>query len=158
MKGRLAVFLTVVLMVVVLAALNAASYVRVEQSADTEAEPDRSTFNSGGTGTRALFEYLEQTGHDVVRWRKSPASLSEAPPGADDSKPTTFVVVGRLRREFAQRDSAALLQWVSGGGRLVVIDRSPDPALLPTSGRWRVASELFDTPDPLVRADDEEAM
>jgi hypothetical protein len=157
MKGRLAIFLTIVLMVVVLVALNAASYVRVEQSADTEAEPDRSTFNSGGTGTRALFDYLQQSGRDVVRWRRP---VSDLPAQGDTSgaSPSTFVVVGKLRREFTRRDAATLLRWVERGGRLVVIDRSPDASLLPASGRWRVGSELSSVPDSSVRADDAEEM
>jgi hypothetical protein len=157
MKGRLAIFLTIVLMVVVLVALNAASYVRVEQAADTEAEPDRSTFNSGGTGTRALFDYLQQSGRDVVRWRR-PVSDLPAPSDASGASPSTFVVVGKLRREFSRRDAATLLRWVERGGRLVVIDRSPAPTLLPASGRWRVNSELLDVPDSYVRADDAEEM
>jgi len=167
MKGRLAIFLTVALMVVVLAALNAASYVRVETAGDTEFDPDRSTNNSGGTGTRALYEYLRQSGRDVARWRRPASELraeGEARArAASDSEgvgasPATFVVVGRLRRGFARNESEALLRWVAAGGRLVVVDRSPDPALLPTSGRWRVGSELVDTPDPGVRADDAEEM
>jgi hypothetical protein len=157
MKGRLAVFLTVVLMVVVLAALNAASYVRVEQSADTEAEPDRSTFNAGGTGTRALFEYLQQTGHDVVRWRR-PASDLSVQGEHGEASPATYVVVGKLRRDFSRRDAESLLRWVERGGWLVVIDRSPDPSILPTSGGWRVGSELSDLPGDDVRADDAEEM
>jgi hypothetical protein len=144
-------------MVVVLVALNAASYVRVEQSADTEAEPDRSTFNSGGTGTRALFDYLHQSGRDVVRWRR-PVSDLPAPSDASGASPSTFVIVGKLRREFTRRDAATILRWVERGGRLVVIDRSPAHALLPASGRWRVNSELLDVPDRDVRADDAEEM
>jgi hypothetical protein len=144
-------------MVVVLVALNAASYVRVEQSADTEAEPDRSTFNSGGTGTRALFDYLQQSGRDVVRWRR-PVSDLPVPSDASGASPATFVVVGKLRREFTHRDAATLLRWVERGGRLVVIDRSPSRTLLPASGRWRVNSELLDVPDNYVRADDAEEM
>src|ERR1700755_107759 len=105
MKGRLAIFLTVVVMVVVLVALNAASYVRVEQSADTEDEPDRSTFNSGGTGTRALFEYLQQTGHDATRWRMPLSELSSEGNAAEDS---TFVIVGELRADFSRADASAL--------------------------------------------------
>jgi hypothetical protein len=157
MKGRLAIFLTIVLMVVVLVALNAASYVRVEQAADTEAEPDRSTFNSGGTGTRALFEYLQQSGRDVVRWRR-PVSDLPVQNDAGEASPLTFVVVGKLRREFTRRDAATLLRWVERGGRLVVIDRSPTASLLPASGRWRVSSEVSDAPDSDVRADDAEEM
>ena len=157
MKGRLAIFLTIVVMVVVLVALNAASYVRVEQAADTEDEPDRSTFNSGSTGTRALFEYLRQTGGDAVRWRR-PAS--ELPAGGErgEASPSTFVVVGKLRGEFSHSEAASLLRWVGRGNRLVVIDRSPNPTLLPTSGRWRVGSELFEVPGRGVRADDAEEM
>src|ERR1044071_3332857 len=167
MKGRLAIFLTVVLMVVVLVALNAASYVRVETAGDTEFEPDRSTMNSGGTGTRALYEYLRQTNHDIARWRRPVSELhteSEAhergvsDSGGAEPTPAVFVVVGKLQREFERRETDALLRWVWAGGRLVVVDRSPDPALLPTSGNWRVGSELFDTPEPGVRADDAEEM
>src|SRR5215212_10292187 len=117
MKGRLAVFLTVAVMVFVLVALNAASYVRVEQSADTEAEPDRSTFNSGGTGTRALFEYLQQTGHDVVRWRR-PASDLLLQGERDEASPATYVVIGNLRQRFSRQDAESLLRWVERGGRL----------------------------------------
>ena len=49
MKARLLILLTVVVMVVLLVALNAASYVRVEQEGETELLPDRSTLNAGGT-------------------------------------------------------------------------------------------------------------
>src|SRR5829696_6959488 len=69
MKSRLLILLTFVVMVAALAALNAASYVRVEEEAETEFAPDRSTENAGGTGTRALFEYLRRRGTDVARWR-----------------------------------------------------------------------------------------
>lgn len=155
MKGRLAIFLTVAVMVFVLVALNAASYVRVEQSADTEDEPDRSTFNSGGTGTRALFEYMKQTGNEVVRWRMPVSEISSESNAAEGS---TFVVVGELRTDFSRADASALLRWVERGGRLVVIDRSPDPQLLPTSGRWRVGSEQFELPSRGTRADDAEEM
>src|SRR3712207_6275607 len=109
MKGRLAVFLTVVVMVFVLVALNAASYVRVEQSADTEDEPDRSTFNSGATGTRAFFEYLRQTGRDAARWRMPVAELSSGRE-AGEAEGSTFVVVGALRREFTREEAQALLR------------------------------------------------
>jgi len=155
MKGRLAIFVTVVVTVFVLVALNAASYVRVEQSADTEDEPDRSTFNSGATGTRALFEYLKQTGRDAVRWRLPVSELSNE---SNAGEAPAFVVVGKLRGDFSRADASALLRWVERGGRLVVIDRSPDPQPLPTSGSWRVVSEVLEAPDRGVRADDAEEM
>jgi len=154
MRGRLIIFLTVVVMVVVLVALNAASYVRVEQEGDTEFAPDRSTMNAGGTGTLALFEYLQQRGLDVVRWKQPMSALSNEGEGAVSS----FVVVGETRHPFEKKDADAVLRWVARGGRLVVVDRSPNPLLLPTSGRWRVGSELFEIPGPDVRPDDVEQM
>ena len=75
MRQRLFIIITLVVVVVVLIALNAASYVKVEQTGDSEGWPDRSTFNSGATGTRALYDFLHESGYQVARWRESTASL-----------------------------------------------------------------------------------
>ncbi|MDT7808919.1 MAG: hypothetical protein QOJ70_2732 [Acidobacteriota bacterium] len=152
MKSRLLILLSIVLMIVVLVALNAASYVRVEEEAETEFAPDRSTENSGGTGTRALFEYLRARGTDAVRWKQSMASL------AGEGTPASLVLVGPLRHGVEKREADAVLRWVSAGGRLVLIDRSPDAKLLPTSGHWRVFSETVESPAPGVLPDDAENM
>jgi Domain of unknown function (DUF4350) len=157
MKGRLAIFLTVVVVVVVLVALNAASYVRVERPGDSEFAPDRSTMNAGATGTRALFEYLQQSGRRVVRWGQPPEALLEEA-GAGREQPSTFVVVGRTRRPFEEEETDHLLRWVSEGGRLVLVDREPDERLLPDADRWRVSSQVFEYPGPDVAASDVEAM
>jgi hypothetical protein len=155
MRGRLLIFLTVLLMVVLLVALNAASYVRVEEEGDTELLPDRSTLNAGGTGTLALFEYLRQRGVDVVRWRQPMSALLDE----DEGGVASLVIVGKLRHEVERREAKAVLRWVERGGRLVLIDRSPDTKLLPTTaGHWRVGSELFEYPGPEVRTDDVELM
>jgi hypothetical protein len=152
MKSRLIIFLSVVVSVVALLALNAASYVRVEEEAETEAAPDRSTMNSGGTGTRALFDYLQQRGVDAVRWKQPMASLAGA------GGPSSLVIVGPTRHRMEKREAAAVLRWVSGGGRLVLVDRDPSPLLLPAFGHWRVAAEPFELPDSDVRPDDAENM
>jgi hypothetical protein len=141
MKSRLLIFVSIVLLVVVLATLNAASYVRVEREAETELLPDRSTLNSGGTGTRALFEYLREGGADVVRWRRPMAALS------GPEKPESLVIVGPTRHMFERREAVAIIGWVSAGGRLVVIDREPDPQLIPQVGRWRVLAQMVEFPD-----------
>jgi hypothetical protein len=141
-------------MIVVLVALNAASYVRVEQEGDTEFAPDRSTMNAGGTGTLALFEYLKQRGQDVVRWNQPVSSLTNEGAGAVSS----LVIVGETRHPVEKKEADEILRWVARGGRLVVVDRSPNPTLLPTSGRWRVGSELFESPGRGVRPDDVEQM
>ena len=141
MRGRLLIFLSIILLVAVLAALNAASYVRVEREVETELQPDRSTLNSGGTGTRALFEYLREGGANVVRWRQPMAALS------GPEKPETFVVVGATRHVIERREAAAIVGWVAAGGRLVLIDREPSPLLVPQVGRWRLFAQMVEFPD-----------
>jgi len=141
MKSRLLILLSIVLMVAVLAALNAASYVRVEEEAETELLPDRSTENSGGTGTRALFEYLRQRGVEAVRWGEPFEALAGA------EAPESLVLVGPLRRELEMREADELRGWVARGGRLVIIDRAPSPMLLPSAGEhWRIHSEAAELP------------
>jgi hypothetical protein len=140
MKSRLLIVLSVVLLVAVLAALNAASYVRVEREAETELLPDRSTLNSGGTGTRALFEYLREGGADAVRWRRPMSALAGA------EKPESLVIVGPTRHAIDPREAVAVIGWVSAGGRLVLIDREPSPSLLPRVGRWRVFATVGELP------------
>jgi hypothetical protein len=140
MKSRLLIFLSIVLLVAVLAALNAASYVRVERKVETELLPDRSTLNSGGTGTRALFEYLRESGREAVRWRQPMVALS----GPD--RPESLVVVGPTRHVIEKREADAILGWVSAGGRLVLVDREPNPLLLPAVGRWRVYAQMVEFP------------
>jgi len=155
MKGRLAIFLTVLVMVVVLVALNAASYVRVEPEQERELAPDRSTLNTGPTGTRAFHDYLKESGLEVSRWGRP---LTELGAAAGRTQPSTLVVVGPLRTELDEAETEALAAWVLGGGRLVVIDRMPAPNLLPASGLWRVMAEIVEMPDLEVRPDDVEAM
>lgn len=136
MRQRLLIFITVVVVVGLLIALNAASYVKVEETADSEDSPDRSTFNAGATGTRALFDFLRESGYEVARWRDSTSTLLSAA----GPKPTTMVVVGQTIVPVSKSESEELLRWVAKGGRLVVIDRHPNRSLLPASGEWSVTS------------------
>src|SRR5229473_7159178 len=90
MRRTLAIIVTLVVVLGVLVALNAASYVRVERVRDSEATPDRSTFNAGPTGARALYDFLRESGYQAVRWRESPTELLSA----SGPKPATLVIVG----------------------------------------------------------------
>jgi hypothetical protein len=148
MRQYLAIIVTFALVVVVLVAINAASYVEIEQSPDSEFEPDRSTYNAGTTGMRALYDYLQESGHKVVRWREQPERLLSA----GSARPGTFVIVGNTRVQFKPEEVENLLTWVKTGGRLVLIDRTPDPRLLPPSGKWQVSLELQNYPTPEARA------
>src|SRR5437867_6188398 len=112
MRGRFGIIITLVVVVTVLIALNAASYVRVEQTADSEDSPDRSTFNSGATGARALYDFLHESGYQVARWREPIASLLSF----NGPKPATIVVVGRTIVPYSMSESKELLRWVESGG------------------------------------------
>jgi len=134
MKQRILVLLMIVGLIAVLVVLNAASYVQTQRTDDTEASPNRSTYNPGPTGTQALFSLLAETGRKPVRWQEAPDALSTA-----KNKPAVFVMIGSLRRPVSENDSTGLLRWVSQGGRLVVIDRDPPKDLCKTTSSWKVA-------------------
>jgi hypothetical protein len=142
MRQRLVIVITLVVVVGVLVALNAATYVEVEKAAESEASPDRSTFNAGATGTRALYDFLHESGYQVARWRDSTDSLLSI----SGPRPATIVVVGRTAIPFSKAESKGLLHWVANGGRLVIIDRNPDPSLLPPSGDWRTGVTMTSFP------------
>jgi hypothetical protein len=136
MRQRLVIIVSLIIVVGILLLLNAASYVKVEEAADTEMSPDRSTLNAGATGTRALYDFLHESGFQVARWRESTESLLSF----NGPKPATVVVVGRTQTPFSDTDSKELLRWVEDGGRLVIIDRNPEIDLLPSSGDWIISA------------------
>src|SRR5713226_6328805 len=113
MRQRLAIIITVLVVLVILIGLNAASYVKVEQPPDSEQSPDRSTFNSGATGTRALYDFLQEAGYQVARWREPPSALLNF----NGPKPATLVIVGRTLVRFTKSEREDVLRWVENGGR-----------------------------------------
>ncbi len=76
MRQRLAIIVTVVLVLGVLIAINAASYESEDERQDTELSPNRSTYHSGATGTRALYDFLSESGYPVMRWREVPPPVA----------------------------------------------------------------------------------
>lgn len=142
MRQRFAIILTIAVVLLLLVALNAASYVSEQREPDAEFNPDRSTYNVGATGTRALYDLLVESGRRVTRWSETPFGLLKG--GAD--VPGTFVVIGKTRISFEEDEVKSLLKWVENGGRLVIIDRRPDARLLPKSGTWRLSTEARELP------------
>src|SRR2546421_114462 len=142
MRQRLIIVGTLVVVVAVLVLLNAASYVKVEPAPDSESSPDRSSYNAGATGTRALYDFLHESGYQVVRWREPTSSLLSS----TGPKPATVVVIGDTRIPFSKAESKEILLWVESGGRLVIIDRTPDAGLLPKSGDWTIKALLTNFP------------
>ncbi|MBP9664385.1 MAG: DUF4350 domain-containing protein, partial [Pyrinomonadaceae bacterium] len=134
MKQRLLLLSVFILLIAILVGLNAASYQQKEKTPDSEFAADRSSYNSGPTGTQAYYTLLRETGRNAVRWQESPAALVTS----EGEKPHIFVIIGRLKREFTDADTESLLRWVSGGGRLVIIDRSPPEKLTTTTANWEI--------------------
>jgi hypothetical protein len=142
MRQRLVIIIVLIVVVAALVLINAASYVRVEQAADSEMSPDRSTLNAGATGTRAFYDFLHESGYQVARWRENTASLLSF----NGPKPSTIVVIGQTLVPFSASESKELLHWVETGGRLVIIDRSPDHRLLPESRNWSIEAHMTSFP------------
>lgn len=154
MRQRIVIIASVVAVVVLLVALNAASYVRIEKTSDLEWKPDRSTYNAGATGTRALYDFLNESGRDVMRWTEEPVSLLNQ----QQMQTATFVIIGDTAIAFKKEEAQALLRWVAGGGRLVIVDRSPDRRLLPPSGHWILTTEVNQYPTQDVQSDNPDSM
>lgn len=156
MRQRFAIIITIAVVVVLLVVLNAVSYVGNEQKPDEEFNPDRSTFNAGATGTLALYDVLAESGRKVVRWREETHVLLTDE--NRDKYPSTFVVIGRTRIPFHEDEVDSLLKWVEHGGRLVIIDRAPDPRLLPASDKWSVSTKTEVLPAATVHSNNAEEM
>jgi hypothetical protein len=143
MRQWLGIIITIVLAIGLLIAINSLAYVSEEKRQDSELNPNRSSYNAGPTGTRALYDFLSESGYKVMRWREAPDRLLAA---AGD-KVQTFVIVGRPLVSVDEEEATSLLLWVARGGRLVIIDRRPEDYLLPRAGEWKVTTEFLEFPD-----------
>lgn len=141
MRQRFGIIITVVLAIGLLVAINSLAYVQEEKRQDSELWPNRSTYNSGSTGTRALFDFLNEAGYKVMRWREPPEKLLSG-----SSPVQTFVIIGRPLVAVEDHEAKSLLRWVARGGRLVIIDRRPEEVLLPAAGDWNVTTEFLKYP------------
>src|SRR5215475_14555767 len=142
MRQRLTIALTIVVILVVLVILNMITYVKEQRVNDSEWTANRSTYHSGPTGTRALYDFLSESGHKVMRWREATDKLL----GESGKKITTLVVIGHTQLPFTKDEAQSLIAWVKRGGQLILIDRQPDPNLLPKSATWTVTANQLDLP------------
>jgi hypothetical protein len=142
MRQRLGIIITIVLAVGVLIAINSIAYVSEEEKQDSELAPNRSTYNAGATGTRALYDLLSESGYKVMRWRETPEKIL----GDSGQQVQTFVIIGNTPVSVSEDEAKSLLLWVERGGRLVVIDRRPENYLLPPSGDWTISTEFLNYP------------
>ena len=124
MKRYFGIIATVLLVLTVLIALNAAGTITLDRPPEDEYLPLRSSYNAGPTGTRAVYQLLEESGYDVARWREPYKDLTRA---SSNAKGASLVVIGPfpLETEIEAEESRALQDWVAAGGRLLVISRHP---------------------------------
>ena len=121
MRQRLTIILTFLVIIGALVILNTITYVKEEKLQDSEILPNRSTYHAGPTGTRALHDFLSESGYKVMRWREAPEKLL----GESGENVATFVVIGSTRLPFSEEQVQALRQWIARGGCFVLIDRDP---------------------------------
>ena len=90
MRQRLGIIISIILAIGMLIVINSVAYVSEDEKADSEVSPNRSTYNAGATGTRALFDFLNESGYSAMRWREPPDRLL----GISGQKIKTFVFIG----------------------------------------------------------------
>ncbi len=145
MKQRMMIFLLCGLMLIVLIGLNAATYTQKEKTPDNEFAPNRSSYNSGATGSQAFYSLLAESGQNVTRWQQPLSELRSS----GKNNPGVFVLIGKPRRELADSEFKPLLEWVKSGGRLVLIDREP-PSMLLAADPWTLKTVGADDPGALT--------
>lgn len=128
MRRYLGVILVVTVVLALLAALSAAGFVTFDRPPESEAVPQRSSYNAGPTGVRGFYQLLEESGYGVARWRDTYKALNHKTSGTRDG---VLVVVGpfvgpmQAELSVSDEESKELRQWVLEGGRLLVVSRNP---------------------------------
>ena len=121
MRRYFGITTTVIIVIVVIIAMSAAGNIELDRPVENEFAPNRSSYNSGPTGTRALYQLLEESGMPAARWRESYSSLNA------EAKDAMLVIVGPFQYglKLTEEEAVALQGWIMRGGRALVISRSP---------------------------------
>jgi Domain of unknown function (DUF4350) len=144
MRQRLTIVLTFAVIIGLLAVVSSIRFVKKEKQQDLEIAPNRSTYHSGPTGTRALHDFLHESGYKVMRWRDAPQRLLTA----SGKLVKTFVVVGQIQTRFTDAEWEALAKWIAAGGRYIIIDRQPlsEEKEKASKTSWDIISRQLDFP------------
>jgi hypothetical protein len=130
MRRYFAGVITIIVVIFALIALSMAGNVNFDRPFENEFAPNRSTYNSGPTGTRALYQLLEESGSNVARWRGRYSQLQA------EARDAILVIIGPFSssEKISDEDTFWLQGWLSAGGQALIISRSPleqfaDPAI-----------------------------
>lgn len=142
MRRYLSLLLTFGLVLLVLIGLSAAGSLEFDRKDENELAPVRSSYNPGPTGTRALYQLLEETGYPVARWRERFDELKRKTGGG------LLILVGPFEAadELEEAEVQALQEWLNAGGRVLVISREPAEQF----GDYTIGAQM---PDNLPAAD-----
>jgi len=139
----------IVIVIAVLVGMSAAGAIEFDRPVENEFAPNRSTYNSGQTGTRALYQLLEESGTPVARWRSHYSSLYT------EGKDSILVIIGPFPsgQMISEEEAIVLQSWISTGGRVLIISRSPieqfgDPAIRAKAPEKLPAQDA--TPDQFI--------
>src|SRR5580765_461724 len=105
MRQRVGLIITIVAAIGFLIVINSAAYVSDEKKQDSEITPNRSSYNAGTTGTRALYDFLNESGYKVMRWREPTEQLL----GSHGEQIRTFVIIGTTRVTIAEEEAESIL-------------------------------------------------
>ena len=123
MKRYFGIIATFGIVLIVLFALSAAGTVTLDRPHEDEFVPNRSSYNTGATGTHAFYQLLAESGYQVERWRESYNNLNRAGSKAKDA---SLIIVGPYSDLVTKKEKNEMYQWVADGGQLLVVSRSPE--------------------------------
>ena len=137
MRRYFGVTVTIIIVIAALIGMSAVGNIEFDRPIENEFAPNRSTYNSGPTGTRAFYQLLEESGAPVARWRGRYSSLFAK------AKDSILVIIGPFSpgQKISDEDAVLLQSWISTGGRALIISRSPieqfgDPAIHAKAAVW----------------------
>jgi hypothetical protein len=113
--------ITIIVVIFALIAMSIAGNINFDRPIENEFTPNRSSYNSGPTGTRALYQLLEESGTPVARWRSRYSELQS------EAKDSILVIIGpfSMGQKISDEDRFWLQNWLSAGGQALIISRSP---------------------------------
>ena len=130
MRRYFGVTITIIVVIFALVAMNIAGNIEFDRPTENEFAPNRSTYNSGPTGARALYQMLDESGTPVARWRRRYSQLDA------EAKDSILVIIGPFisGQKISDEETFDLQSWIATGGQALIISRSPleqfaDPAI-----------------------------
>ncbi len=121
MRYYLGIIIIGLVVFAVLIALSAAGNTEFDRPRESEVQPIRSSYSTGPTGTRGLYQLLEESGRSIARLRESYHSLEKR------STNIMLIIVGPFQKDHSlpSDEAQALQKWIARGGNALIVSRDP---------------------------------